>query len=82
LIELAQEKLKAIREGGWIELWVVGTDCTNDFWFADYAEAAACLAKCAERNVTKGYHEELRLDQQRFRHAEAARLVKYTKEPT
>lgn len=78
LVELSEDKLKAIRAGGWVELWVVGTDSANYFWFDDFAKAAVCLVAQVTEAASKGRPVEQRLDRQRFRQEEAAQLLEDT----
>ena len=76
LIELAQEKLKTIREGGWVKLWVVSADYANHAWSDNYDEAIKHLRRVVEQHANAGRHVEIHLTEGRYRPAEAAELLK------
>lgn len=77
LIELAQGKLKAIRDSGWVRLWVVGTDSINYAWFSvdDYAGAVAELGQLGKKFAAEGKFEELSLENTAYRPGEAKSLL-------
>lgn len=80
LAELVNEKLKELREAGWVKLWVVSDDWMNYGWFplSDYAAALQFLTATGLAMAAKGKAGQLGIRASKFRPEEAAKLVQDT----
>jgi hypothetical protein len=82
LVELANAKLKEMREAGWVKLWVVSDDWMNHGWFPlnDYAAALQFLTTTGLDMAAKGKAGQLGIRPSKFRPEEAAKLVAETRQ--
>ena len=80
LIELAQQRLSGIREGGCVTLWVVavGGACVAFFRLDEYREAVSELQYLGMQKADSGKEYELALDTGRYRPEEAAEVLRST----
>lgn len=77
LIEMAQNKLKQIRDEGWVEMWVVGDDWCNYKWFhlKDYDLALEFLVKYGKNSVKEGREDEIKITKEKIRPSEVDSYV-------
>lgn len=80
LVELANTKLKQLREAGWVKLWVVSDDYMNLGWFylTDYAAALQFLTETGLNLAAQGKPRQLGIRSSKFRPEEAEKLVMET----
>lgn len=81
LVEMANERLKEIREAGYVKLWVVSDDCLHLAWFeqTEYLAALAYLGQTGLDLQAKGRPSQLEVRLKKFRPEEAAQLVQDTR---
>lgn len=81
LVELANERLKEIREAGYVKLWVVSDDFMHFAWFeqSEYPAALAYLSQTGLDLQAKGRPTQLEVRLKKFRPEEAAQLVQDTR---
>lgn len=82
LIEVANQRIKAIKESGFTTVWTVSEGWANHGWFAesDYEQACAFAIDYAENQFKKGRGiEDLSIRKENIRPQEALELIKNTK---
>lgn len=77
LVEMANAKLKQIREAGYVKLWVVSDEHLHLAWFQekDYSLALEYLVRAGAESATKGRPSPLDIRLKKFRPDEAEGLV-------
>lgn len=80
LVELANERLKEIREAGYVKLWVVSDEHLHLAFFdkSEYPAALAYLGQTGLDLQAKGRPAQLEVRLKKFRPEEAAQLVQDT----
>lgn len=79
LVELANERLKAIQQTGWVKLWCVSVGFGNVGWFRheDFAGAVACAKAALARHEHEPRDLDLEICLNRYRPDEVAELLAY-----
>ena len=77
LIEMAESKLKQIRDEGFVEMWVVGDDWCNYKWFhlKDYDLALEFLVEYGKNSVKEGREDEIKITKEKIRPSEVDSYV-------
>jgi len=78
LIDLAKARAKAIKESGWVTLWVVSDDWCNRFWFAEdqHQEAFAKMIELAHADYKPGQNINWNVQKTRARPDEAVEMLR------